>query len=299
MSNGGWNYLLPTHPFHAPLIVAGHVGFSLDKGQSIFGFEPKIKYTPKALLDSYRLKKRVPLEGKITNNTDLFHRAANQRYTLLEESLNVFAYEVEVSDEIYSEIEKDISGRSLKTKYAFPNKKEPFFKRGVANCATYLAKYNIPIPEENGWMYSYMAKIHKMPKARKVHYFTPNGEVSSMYKIRPMANQVLETTVFKQISSMFPDLVMTSEEFPAHRLVYLKRLFQIYNESQSHITKDDLENLIYDSRHIESPELASFKMYELNKTFGKPALRTLPKRVGKSCIHYIRAFLGKKSNVFN
>lgn len=297
MNNGAWNYILPTHPFHDPLIMAGHVGFSLDRGRSIFGFEPIIKYNLKGLLNSFKLKKRVPLEAQIADNTDLFHRAANQRFTLFDEPVKVYAYEVEVSDEIYDEIVKDIRGRPIQTKYAFP-KKEEFFAKGVANCATYLDKYNIPIPEKSGWMHTYIKRIKFMPNARRVHYFSSEGEISSVQSLGRKSYSSLELQVKKWIRENFKNYPIEDEDFGQYRLFFLKRLIELENESQSVLSKNEIYDQLVASRNLLSNEEASQGMHEINKLYGKPKLRTFPKRVGKSCLHYIRSFLGKKSNVF-
>lgn len=127
----------------------GHVGLSLDRGKTIYGFNPSTEDgTPPEVIRS-DLKAGVSFLGKVEDDTIIFENVRNKggevrehRYHLDEESLR------ELQETLMSD--KERSPLSDK-RYSFPSG----FSAGSFNCATYLVTLNLHNPYPSGILREY------------------------------------------------------------------------------------------------------------------------------------------------
>jgi hypothetical protein len=141
-----------------PLIYAGHVGISFDRGKTIYGFTPHAPGLSSAeIVETLKQKKSFP--GQVLDDTAIFHRAqdlAEQGYRT-----QVYVQSIPVSEADFNRIRKqvleEVGGSPLVGKrYAFPGPK------GCFNCATWPASHGIPIPEPTGQLRDYIPRLMEL-----------------------------------------------------------------------------------------------------------------------------------------
>lgn len=145
------------HPYQ----VTGHVGYSFNNGETIFGFGPSLPPGMKPLDAIKSLSKKQIYSGKISDDTAVFHEVANnQRHKhgvydqqVISKRIPMSAQDLEYAKAAHAQYGL---GQPTAISYGFPN------DRGdSANCATFPAKLGIPIPERTGVMAKYMPEMMK------------------------------------------------------------------------------------------------------------------------------------------
>ena len=126
-----------------PLIYAGHIGISFDRGKTIYGFTPSAPGLSNSEAIEV-LKQHKSFPGQVLDDTALFHRAQN----LAEQGYRtqVYVQPVSVSKANFDRIKRQVlnelhSGPMPNKRYAFPG------PEGCFNCATWPSSHGIPIPE--------------------------------------------------------------------------------------------------------------------------------------------------------
>jgi len=153
----------PPHPYR----VTGHVGYSLDKGKTIYGFGPHVEEgTIFDAVQSLRQGKAYP--GKITDDTFVFESVAESP-GIGRDGLPQVVYEqrIPLSRSQYEQILAEHNARGVDAPmndvlYSFPGKNE-----GAYNCATYPSRFGVPIPEKSGVMKDYMVELENLGKPWK------------------------------------------------------------------------------------------------------------------------------------
>lgn len=141
-----------------PLIYAGHIGISFDRGKTIYGFTP---FAP-GLSNTEAievLKQHQSFPGQVLDDTSLFHRAQN----LAEQGYRtqVYVQSISVSKADFARIKEQVlnelsSGPLPNKRYAFPG------PEGCFNCATWPSSHGIPIPESSGNLRLYIEELQKV-----------------------------------------------------------------------------------------------------------------------------------------
>jgi len=146
------------------LIQIGHVGISLDGGQTVFGFRPSQETvrlietaTGRNFLDVLLEGYLVP--GQVYNDTAIFRRA-NELVTPIRSRTAVYQLIIPVSGNEFSNIQRQllsqIENGVRPPWYRLPNVGE-LMPSYCNNCATWPRTLGINIPEQSGVLEDYMA----------------------------------------------------------------------------------------------------------------------------------------------
>ncbi len=132
----------------------GHVGLSLDQGQSKRGFGPRITLTPdKSKADVViGLKNNETHPGHITDDTTLFSDILNGRYDPSNAApISVYKLDIPVSRTVWKNLEKAIeNGEIPNVRYGFPDATHP--TATVRNCATAFGECGLTLPSDSGYL---------------------------------------------------------------------------------------------------------------------------------------------------
>lgn len=138
------------------LLYAGHVGVAFEDGGPIFGFKPICdRMTIGQLLDG--LKAGEPFPGEVSDDTAVFVAARDR-------GLDVHTVEFALPESEFRAIIAafDRESEASDVTYGFPEGK------GDCNCATWLARLGIPLPEPTGVMQEFMAAVRIMGDRKQI-----------------------------------------------------------------------------------------------------------------------------------
>ncbi|VAW57556.1 hypothetical protein MNBD_GAMMA07-793 [hydrothermal vent metagenome] len=140
------------------LSVTGHVGFSFETKNNIFGFGPDIsqyygKESGRKIFE--RIRKRETFQGKITNDTNVFKEAKLK-------AIEVIVVEYHVKSDLFDKMLSEFNDKRHKPGlYRFPGGGN---KTSGENCATWPRKFGLPLPEKTGELTSYTPKAKALMK---------------------------------------------------------------------------------------------------------------------------------------
>lgn len=148
-----------------PLLHTGHVGLSLDRGATIFGFSPLILDTSPR--DSIaRLKRGDTFPGIVRDDRAVFERAVDAAGRGLLDSpvyLWVQTLDAPTVARIHALLRADvIEGVPAEKRYGWLRARE-----GVYNCATWPRSLGISLPEETGQMTKHIAALRRVSGGRR------------------------------------------------------------------------------------------------------------------------------------
>jgi hypothetical protein len=158
---GGVNDLLAPDAPH-PYSVTGHVGYSFDGGETIYGFGPKVPENMSAFDAVQSLKNKASYPGQVTNDTEVFRSVAEHPLESRGGGLQtVVEQKIPVSQEQFDAIKAQHDAAGVNNPmgdvlYGFPGPDGESF-----NCATYPSKLGIPIPETSGNLRNYMPALEE------------------------------------------------------------------------------------------------------------------------------------------
>lgn len=136
-------------------VVAGHMGYSFDGGNTIWGFGPISTLSAYDLMVALINGEGFP--GKVTNDTYIFDLIRNGKSVVARDGTiqSVYEIKIDVDEGKFKQIEVNHKGMldrdamsPLKVPlYAFPSNTV-----NVYNCVTYLKLIGIPLPDLSGNM---------------------------------------------------------------------------------------------------------------------------------------------------
>lgn len=148
-----------------PLLHTGHVGLSLDRGATIYGFSPLVPGAPpREVID--RLKRGETFPGVVRDDRTVFERAvvAAER-GLLGSPVYLWARELDASamEGIGERLVAELLGQAAAEKrYGWLVARE-----GVYNCATWPRSLGVTLPEETGQLADYIDALRRVAGGRQ------------------------------------------------------------------------------------------------------------------------------------
>lgn len=146
------------HPYR----FSGHVGYSFDGGDTIFGFGPTRPEGATAKDMFARLLKKETFPGKITDDTHVFRDVYN-RPTLAGSTKPQIVYEfnprhapMDVMEAMHNHLSYQLGRPIEEVRYGFPY---PAFGDNVRNCATFPATLGVTLPHDKGNLQAYIPKL--------------------------------------------------------------------------------------------------------------------------------------------
>ncbi|MEJ8798680.1 PAAR domain-containing protein [Trinickia caryophylli] len=146
-----------------PYVVTGHVGYSFDGGQQIFGFGPKVPEGMPAYDAVQSLRHGESYPGIITDDTGVFASVAKNPaigrdgvpQTVIEQKIPLSQADFDAIKAAHEAIGVDNPMDNVF--YGFPGK-----NANTYNCATFPSSLGIPIPEASGNMRLYFPELEKV-----------------------------------------------------------------------------------------------------------------------------------------
>ncbi len=159
---GSTQDLLMTDAPH-PYVVTGHVGYSFDGGQQIFGFGPKVPVGMPVYDAVQSLRNGASYPGIITDDTALFRSVAENPavgrgglpQVVIQQKIPVSQADFDAIKAAHDAV--GINNPINNVFYGFPGKNICTF-----NCATFPSSLGIPIPEASGNMRLYFPELEKL-----------------------------------------------------------------------------------------------------------------------------------------
>jgi hypothetical protein len=137
-----------------PRLRFGHVGVSLDKGKTIYGFNPH--KPPEMSMEEFigQLREGKSFAGRLQNDTILFTQAGSS-------DLQVRVVTCHISGGLFRRVKKllkdDLKNSPMRDKrYSFPQRDLLTFEQGCFNCATYLTTLGLENPYPSGKLGDYL-----------------------------------------------------------------------------------------------------------------------------------------------
>lgn len=137
----------------------GHVGISVDGGETIWGFNP---VKPAGISRDeliIRLRAGESFPAWVREDTELFKRAEKSRPVLIERRTSI---DVSICREVEKRLTSDIKNStdsSLRGKrYSFPRKGSGGFEANCWNCCTYPSTLGMKTPFLSGQLGEYLEK---------------------------------------------------------------------------------------------------------------------------------------------
>ncbi|CAH0446079.1 hypothetical protein LMG9673_04749 [Ralstonia pseudosolanacearum] len=146
-----------------PYVVTGHVGYSFDGGQQIFGFGPKVPVGMSVYDAVQSLRNGANYPGIITDDTALFRSVAENPavgrggvpQVVIQQKIPVSQADFDAIKAAHDAV--GINNPINNVSYGFPGKNVCTF-----NCATFPSSLGIPIPEASGNMRLYFPELEKL-----------------------------------------------------------------------------------------------------------------------------------------
>ena len=151
-----------------PYVITGHVGYSFNGGETIYGFGPKVGDEMSAPDAVKSLMKGASYPGAISDDTGVFRSVANNSavdrsgdpQVVIEQRIAFLRAQFDRIRKEHDRIRADSPSEDVL--YSFPGRNECAF-----NCATFPSKLGIPIPEKTGNMRTYMPSLADAGRAWK------------------------------------------------------------------------------------------------------------------------------------
>ncbi|PXX41668.1 hypothetical protein [Undibacterium pigrum] len=144
-----------------PLLLYGHVGYSFDRGNTIYGHGPKIVSDIENA--GARLRKGEVVPGIINKDKEFFESALESKLqargglgkqTVYKLDLPVTRPQFEFAQQLHNS--RGVGVTLPEFPYSF---KPGGGRQGPYNCATYPASLGLPIPENSGTLLKYIPKM--------------------------------------------------------------------------------------------------------------------------------------------
>jgi len=146
-----------------PEVYSGHVGFSVNRGKTIWGYGPnKPKNKPYGdFLNEIAENKSFP--GGLHNDTRLFKKAMAGDFNSSIDipSLGVHKLTMSVGWRAMWKIKSEIRRRGKGHEYQFPFREAPYYRPNNRNCATFLSFCAVDLPEESGNLRLFIPELIK------------------------------------------------------------------------------------------------------------------------------------------
>jgi len=149
-------------------VVTGHVGYSFDGGQTIYGFGPSVPEGMSAYDAVQSLRNGASYPGVISNDTAVFESVANNPavgrggvpQTVIQQQIPVSQAQFDTMQAAHDSIG---GGNPMdNVLYGFPPKGGTAPVGCYFNCATFPSSLGIPIPENTGIMRTYMSQLEQL-----------------------------------------------------------------------------------------------------------------------------------------
>ncbi|MGO4502609.1 MULTISPECIES: hypothetical protein [unclassified Dyella] len=145
-----------------PYVITGHVGYSFDGGQTIYGFGPSVPEGMSAYDAVQSLRNGASYPGVITDDTAIFQSVANNPamsrgglpQAVIEQQIPLAQADFDAIQAAHNSI--GVGNPMNDVLYGFPGQNACTF-----NCATFPSHLGIPIPEATGNMRSYMPLLEQ------------------------------------------------------------------------------------------------------------------------------------------
>ena len=152
-------YTDPAYVHESELIKAGHVGVSLDGGQTVYGFHPSPEALAAVANGRAFLQEGGALRGGVYDDTEIFRRA--QQLAQDEPRTTVWQQVLYVTPEQFTRIAGQITaaqaaGSMLDAWYRFPSPDGAAMPPQCDNCATWPRTLGLSIPEDTGRLRDYI-----------------------------------------------------------------------------------------------------------------------------------------------
>jgi hypothetical protein len=150
-----------------PLIGAGHIGVSFNKGRTIYGFYPSESEMNRPDL-SEKLDLRIPVTGQVRDDTWIFTRANELAETAgWRTSVRALSQDIPRGDFLMAQrqVMRDFDlgeDRVPALLYRLPALDYSVMPDTCNNCGTYIRTLGIPIPEETGWLNKYIPLLPEL-----------------------------------------------------------------------------------------------------------------------------------------
>ena len=140
----------------------GHVGYSLDGGETILGFGPAVPGDIDSTEIISRLVNMETFPGKVSDDTHIFRSVAQSPFyhlSMVSAEQIVYKQDIVVSLEQFGAIKASHDARPLdlpmpEVQYGFP-----FPDLAAFNCATYPGTLGIPLPHLRGTLSTYIPEL--------------------------------------------------------------------------------------------------------------------------------------------
>lgn len=148
-----------------PLLYTGHVGLSLDRGATIYGFSPITPGAlPREVID--RLRRGDTFLGIVRDDRSVFERAvaaADQGFIGSPVYLWVQVVDVPTYEHVHARLQAELRAQAeLGRRYGWLVARE-----GVYNCATWPRRLGVALPEETGQLADYIAALRRVSGGRR------------------------------------------------------------------------------------------------------------------------------------
>jgi hypothetical protein len=134
----------------------GHVGISLDKGKTIYGFGPEVSGNETKMDVISNLKNHQTYPGVITDDTTLFRDVVAGKYDPSNASpINLYVMTTKTPPDVMTHLNRSVNQREIRgVRYGFPEATHP--TETVRNCATAFGECGLSIPSKDGKLINYI-----------------------------------------------------------------------------------------------------------------------------------------------
>jgi hypothetical protein len=145
------------------LIQLGHVGISLNEGETIYGFHPS--ETAVNLLQDQGvdvgliLKQRCAIVGRVYDDTQIFYQAVGAaRMTVY---YRVYVVDANEHEMISHRLHHQFVNRPQPIWYVLPSRERTMMPVGCNNCATWIRTLGVKLPEQTGHLDQFVRNLQE------------------------------------------------------------------------------------------------------------------------------------------
>ncbi|MEN9423281.1 MAG: hypothetical protein RL122_664 [Pseudomonadota bacterium] len=134
----------------------GHIGVSLDKGKTIYGFGPKVSSNETKMDVISNLKNHQTYSGVITDDSTLFRDVVAGKYDPSNAPpINLYVMTTKTPPDVMTHLNRAVNQREISgVRYGFPEATHP--TETVRNCATAFGECGLSIPSKDGKLINYI-----------------------------------------------------------------------------------------------------------------------------------------------
>jgi hypothetical protein len=134
----------------------GHVGISLDKGKTIYGFGPKVSDNETKINVISNLKNHQTYSGIITDDTTLFRDVTAGKYDPSNAPpISLYVMTTKTPPDVMTHLNRAVNQREISgVRYGFPEATHP--TETVRNCATAFSECGLSTPSKDGKLINYI-----------------------------------------------------------------------------------------------------------------------------------------------